>query len=32
MLRDWHTATVEFRHALELAPDDVWTKKTSHPS
>ena len=27
MLRDWHTATVEFRHALELAPDDVWIKK-----
>jgi serine/threonine protein kinase/tetratricopeptide (TPR) repeat protein len=26
MLRDWHTATVEFRHALELAPDDVWIK------
>jgi TolB-like protein/Flp pilus assembly protein TadD len=26
MLRDWHTATVEFRHALELAPDDVWAK------
>src|SRR5438067_7673905 len=27
MLRDWHTATVELRHALELAPDDVWIKK-----
>src|SRR5437764_4416797 len=27
MLRYWHTATVEFRHALELAPDDVWIKK-----
>src|SRR5438270_12216225 len=27
MLRDWHTATVEFRHALELGPDDVWIKK-----
>ncbi len=27
MLRDWHTAAVEFRHALEIAPDDVGTKK-----
>src|SRR5438046_5348340 len=27
MLRHWHTATVEFRHALELDPDDVWIKK-----
>jgi TolB-like protein/Flp pilus assembly protein TadD/class 3 adenylate cyclase len=28
MLRDWHTATVEFRHALELAPDDVHIKQS----
>jgi len=27
MLRDWHTATVEFRHGLEIDPDDVWIKK-----
>ena len=27
MLRDWHTATVEYRHALELAPDDVYIKE-----
>jgi Flp pilus assembly protein TadD len=27
MLRDWHTAAVEFRHALEIDPDDVGAKK-----
>jgi Flp pilus assembly protein TadD len=28
MLRDWHTATGEFRHALELAPDDVYIRQS----